>query len=101
MEVFDKVKWQVNGGVDKRVVIEHFKFVFSWLHDNQLLSKEGEQSYEFGIDEDTSLSENDVNEIGADFLKKYYDDYISKIEYGQKEDAELLSKMFDDHKNQK
>lgn len=99
MEVFDKAKWQIDGGIDEAVVIAHFQIIFNWLHENHLLSKNGEQSYEFGIDEDTSLSENDVTLEAANFLKLYYDNYISMVAYGANEDIGIFSEMYEEFKS--
>ena len=93
MEVFDKVSWQIDGGIKKENAIEHFRIMYEWLHNNGLLSADGEESYEFGIDGATSLSERDVTTAGSEFLKKYYDEYISKITYGEEESTEMLDNM--------
>ena len=94
MEIFDKIAWQVDGGVEESVAIKHFEFMFNWLKDNNLLSKQGEEILSFGLDGSESLSENDVTSDGASFLKKYYDSYIGKIKYGMEENSELLDSMY-------
>lgn len=94
MEVFDKVSWQVDGGVEKSIVINHFDFMFSWLHEKGLLSAQGEEMYKFGADGSTSISDNDLTDEGSKFMKKYYDTYISKVEYGVHEDTELLDSIW-------
>lgn len=96
MEVFDKVSWQVDGGVEKSLVIKHFNFIFSWLHEKRLLSAQGEEMYEFGADGSTSISDNDLTDEGSEFMKKYYDTYISKVDYGIYEDEKLLNSFWDE-----
>lgn len=93
MEVYDKIAWQVDGGIDEQVAINHFEFMFKWLNDNDLLSKQGKEILSFGLDGSESLSDNDVTTEGSQFLKRYYDKYIGSIAYGINEDITLLDSM--------
>ena len=94
MKIYDKIAWQVDGGIDEKVAINHFEFMFKWLNDNNLLSKQGKEILSFGLDGSESISDNDVIVEGSKFLEKYYDRYIGYIEYGIKEDKSLLDSMF-------
>ena len=94
MKIYDKARWQIEGGVDEEAVIEHFKFMFTWLDEFNLLTECGKETKEGIVDEDVVLTEEMVNYSGQMFLDKYYDEYISAIQYGVKEDAELLEKMY-------
>lgn len=98
MEIFDKIAWQVDGGIEENIAINHFEFMFKWLKEKGLLSRQGEEILSFGLDGSESLSENDVTSEGADFLKKYYDSYIEKVEYGIKEEKVLLDSMYEEYK---
>lgn len=77
MKVFDKATWHIDAGEDSEAVLAKFQAVFSFLNKKGLLSKEGQEIYEFGIDDSISLNEDTVTEEGAAFLDKYYDEVIN------------------------
>lgn len=95
MEVYDKIAWQVDGGIDKKDAISHFEFIFDWLYKKEMLSATGKELYEAGVDGSFSLSDNDLTAEGRAFISKYYDEYISKVQYGIEENEELLNKMLE------
>ena len=47
-----------------------------------------------GINEDAILTDEMVNVGGKNFLDKYYDQYISQIDYGNKENTNLLKELY-------
>lgn len=77
MKIFDKAQWHIDAGGDLVEVISKFKTVFQFLDKNGLLSDDGKEILEFGIDSSVSLNEHMVNEVGAAFLEKYYDTVIN------------------------
>lgn len=95
MTIYDKVRWQIEGGIEEALVLQHFEFMFQWLKEYNLLSKEGKEAYASGIDETCVLLDEYVNEDGKKFLDKFYDTYIDKIEYGKGENSEMLKKMYE------
>lgn len=94
MKIYDKARWQIDGGMDKKIVIEHFRFMFSWLDQFNLLTEYGKETKNGSIDEEAIISEEMINHSGQVFLDRYYDEYISVIQYGVKEDEKLLEKMY-------
>lgn len=101
VQIYDKASWQIDNGLIKESVINHFQFIFSWLMKNNLLSKDGLEVYEIGIDDSISLNDKLLNEKGQLFIKEFYDNYIETINYGEIENEMLLQKMFDEwEKNQ-
>lgn len=78
MTIYDKVQWHIDGGESREDVISKFNSVFSFLAQNQMLSEEGKEQLECGIDSSASLHEDLVNEVGNRFLKKYYDNVINE-----------------------
>lgn len=90
MVIYDKGKWQLEGGVSEQAVIDHFKFMFSWLKDHEYLNEYGVKSMDEGIDRFCILSEEMLNKSGNEFMSKYYDAYIGGINYGIKENAQIL-----------
>ncbi|WP_297295600.1 hypothetical protein [uncultured Brachyspira sp.] len=96
IKIIDKASWQIDNGVDKKNVIEHFIFIFKWLDKNDLLTSDGKEMLDIGIDSSISLNEKMVNEKALKFLEKYYDEYIKNIQYGIKEDEKLLDEYYKD-----
>ncbi|MDR1622301.1 MAG: hypothetical protein LBS00_08010 [Synergistaceae bacterium] len=77
MKIFDKAQWHIDGGEIPEDVIEKFRTVFQFLWDQNLLTDEGIEIFQFGADSSTSLHERLVNEEGREFLSKHYDDVIN------------------------
>ena len=94
MVVYDKAKWQIEGGIPVQNVVNHFSFIFEWLEKNDLLNEYGKQTHKIGLDEFLILCDEMVTEEGKHFLDKCYDEYIGKVEYGENENSEELDKMF-------
>lgn len=94
MKVFDKASWQIDNGVDEVTVIAHFEFIFGWLNEHDMLSPDGLEILETGIDEDVSLHEGMVNERGLHFLNEFYDKLITDTEYDVAHEKALIEKLF-------
>lgn len=94
MNIYDKARWQIDGGIKEEAVVAHFKFIFEWLNEYKLLSDYGVETLSDGIDEEVILTDEMLNVGGKNFLDKYYDEYVSQIEYGVREDADLLEKLY-------
>lgn len=95
-KIIDKASWQIDNGVNQKDVIEHFKFIFKWLEKNNLLSSDGKEILDIGIDSSISLNEKMVNDKALKFLEKYYDEYVKNTQYGINEDEKLLDKYYKD-----
>ena len=77
MIIFDKASWHVDAGEPKEEVIKKFRSVFYFLHTNHLLSSDGEELYDLGLDGSTSLHEGLVTPEGKEFLEREYDKIIN------------------------
>ncbi len=77
MKIFDKADWHIDGGEDKDKVILKFKNIYEFLKEKELLSPEGLENLDFGIDSSISLNEMMVTDKGYKFLDKYYDKVIN------------------------
>lgn len=77
MKIYDKVQWHIDGGESPKEAIKKMKIVFSFLNKYNLLTNEGKELYEFGIDSSASLTENMVTSKGKKFLNQYYDEAIN------------------------
>lgn len=97
MIIIDKAAWQIDGGVPEELVVNHFKTVFSWLEKHNMLSEEGKEELEEGIDDCASLNEELVTKDGLEFLEKCYDEYlrvIAKDKYGTDYNGDELEKIY-------
>lgn len=87
--VYDKASWHIDAGEPTSRVLSHFKFIMSWCNQNNLLSEEGEEIIELGIDDSISIHSRLFNERGNMFMSKYYDTFIS----AQNEQGSELDEM--------
>lgn len=97
MIIFDKAAWQIDGGVPEELVVSHFNTVFLWLKNHNMLSDEGQEETEDGIDSSASLNETMVTKEGLSFLEKCYDEYleaVAKDKYGIDTHGEELDKIY-------
>lgn len=77
MKIYDKASWHIDAGEDYKEVIEKFKVIFSILESKNMLSEEGKEILEIGIDESISLHERLLTGEGNLFLEKHYDEVIN------------------------
>lgn len=97
MIIIDKAAWQIDGGIPENLVVSHFNTVFKWLENHEMLSEEGKEEFDEGLDDCASLNENMVTDDGLEFLEKCYDEYltaVAKEKYGLDIDGEELEKIY-------
>ncbi|MBR2362146.1 MAG: hypothetical protein IKA80_05825 [Spirochaetaceae bacterium] len=73
MKIYDKASWHIDGGERKEDVIKKFSLIFDFLEKEGMLTDEGKEILELGIDTSISLHERMVNEKGKIFLDEKYD----------------------------
>ena len=101
MTIYDKAVWQIDGGIPEDLVVSHFRTVFDWLNSHNLLSEEGLEELEDGIDECAVLHERLVTKEAAAFLDACYDQYlmaIAKDKYGIDHKGEELEKIYQNYR---
>ncbi|MCL2399786.1 MAG: hypothetical protein FWC91_08610 [Defluviitaleaceae bacterium] len=94
MKIIDKASWQIDAGISKNIVLQHFKNIFSWLNSKNMLTQEGIEDLEFGIDESVSLNERNINFQALAFFESEYDEYLRFIDYGNDNNALELEKLY-------
>lgn len=77
MKVFDKASWHIDAGEPKSEIIEKITLIFSYLYQKEMLSPDGIELYNLGVDSSISLHEGMVNRAGVEFLEKNYDNLIN------------------------
>lgn len=99
--VYDKVSWHYPEGQNcpnLEAAKIHFETVMEWLKRNSLLSGEGEEIFEIGIDADFSITSPMLNKKGNEIFKKYYSTWIKSIDYSNKIDFNILDGGFREYK---
>lgn len=93
LKIYDKAQWHIDGGEDKISVVDKFKIILYFLLDRGLLSSEGKEIVDLGIDSSVSIHEKMLTQEGQKFMDEYYDKVIGK---SKKEIIAALEKDFDD-----
>lgn len=84
MEVYDKVSWHYPEGKNCpsiEAAKKHFIKIMDWLSKNNLLSDDGKEVLELGIDSDFSFTSSMLTDQGNETIKKYYSKWMKTIEY--------------------
>ena len=77
MKIYDKAQWHIDAGENESIVIARFKSVFTFLQKHNLLSDEGIEIYNLGVDDSVSLHERLLTDDGNKVIDRYYDNVIS------------------------
>ena len=77
MKIYDKVQWHLDAGENKETVVSRFKEMFKLLNQYNLLTDDGLEIYDLGIDADVSIHEYLINDKGNKFFEMYYDEMIN------------------------
>lgn len=79
-KVYDKAEWHIDAGENSKVVISRFKLIMNFLKAKSMLSNEGEEIIDIGIDSSISIHERMLTNSGKEFIESYYDNIIDKNE---------------------
>ncbi len=74
--VYDKAKWHIDGGEDSNIVIARLSEVLTFLDSKGLLTDEGKETQNLGVDSSISIHERMLNSEGNRFMEKCYDNVI-------------------------
>ncbi len=90
---YDKVSWHFPDGkncpsLDAAKV--HFNVVMHWLESRNLLSAEGREAMQIGIDSDFSLTSYMLTDKGSQLLATCYAEWASTVRYGIQPSMRLL-----------
>ena len=82
---YDKVSWHFPDGKhcpSLEAAKIHFDVVMRWLESQNLLSSEGREAIEIGIDSDFSLTSYMLTDTGNHLLATCYAEWARTIQYG-------------------
>jgi len=94
IKVYDKVSWHYPEGKNYsslEAAKSHFIAIMNWLKENELLSEEGKEICDLGIDSDFSLTSSMLNGKGNDIITKYYSDWLRSFDYTKKPNFNILN----------
>lgn len=94
MKIYDKAEWQIDGGVDKSSVAQHFKLLFNWLSTKGLLNNDGHEILELDAYGDTSLHSDLLTDEGNSFVEKTYDEVVKSHRYGTEDFIKALEERY-------
>lgn len=80
LKVYDKAEWHIDAGENSKFVISRFKLIMNFLKAKSMLSNEGEEIIDIGIDSSISIHERMLTNLGKEFIESYYDNIIDKNE---------------------
>lgn len=76
LKIYDKAQWHIDAGEDADSCVKRIKEAFEFLQEKGMLSDEGKEMIETGIDSSISLNERMVTAQGKRFLERFYDDIL-------------------------
>jgi hypothetical protein len=86
-KTYDKVAWHFPEGqgcpsLDAAKI--HFEVIMRWLESNGLLSEEGREALEVGVDSDFALTSHMLSDTGTRVLARCYSEWVRSVRYGEK-----------------
>lgn len=78
IKVYDKAQWHIDAGENADSVIDRLTALFRFLDEKSLLTGEGKEILDLGIDSSVSIHERMVTEKGKMFMEECYDNVIDK-----------------------
>lgn len=94
LKIYDKAQWHVDAGEPEGKVIKRFEILFKFLASKDLLTFEGKEILELGIDSSVSIHERMLTESGNTFMDKYYD---KVLESDSSRYGDLLDNAYNDY----
>lgn len=76
LKIYDKAQWHIDAGEAVSTCITRIKTVFEFLNKKDMLTEEGKEILETGIDSSISLNEKMVTESADCFLTEFYNDIL-------------------------
>lgn len=76
LKVYDKAQWHIDAGKDTKTVVDKLKAVLEFLDSKGMLTSEGKEIIELGVDSSVSIHERMLTEEGTAFMDASYDKVI-------------------------
>lgn len=99
MKVYDKLKWHFPDGnacPNLEAAKKHFVIIMKWLYSKSLLSQEGIEAMDIGIDQDFSLTSSMLTAQGNELLTSCYAAWLKTQNYKDESSIALLEQKFNE-----
>lgn len=73
LKIYDKAQWHIDAGENSGVVIDKLKAVLEFLDKEGMLTSEGKEIMDLGVDSSVSIHERMLTEKGRNFMESNYD----------------------------
>lgn len=97
-KVYDKVSWHFPEGKNCPSLYAakaHFVAIMKWLKNKELLTGEGIEIYELGIDDDFAITSSMLTSKGNEVLQKGYSKWLKLISYKDGVDLSYWDSILD------
>jgi len=97
-KVYDKVPWHYPEGKNCPSLSAakiHLKSIMNWLKNKNLLSDEGLEIYNIGVDADFAITSSMLTKKGNEIMQKGYSNWLKMIDYNQPVDLSYWESIFD------
>ena len=93
MATYDKVSWHFPDGegcTDVHSAAGHLKALMRWLKERDLLSEEGREAMDTGVDLSFALTSYMLTDRGNRLLDICYADWVRTLKYGMEPSMSIL-----------
>lgn len=77
LKVYDKAQWHIDAGEDSGAVIDKLRIVLEFLDKEGMLTSEGKEIIDLGVDSSISIHERMLTEKGINFMESNYNKLIN------------------------
>lgn len=73
MQIYDKAIWHIDAGENSDEVLEKYRLIFFYLRNHDMLTPDGMELFDGGVDSSMSLNESLLTKEGNDYIKNQFD----------------------------
>jgi hypothetical protein len=73
LKIYDKAQWHIDAGENSKAVIDKLKVVLEFLDKEGMLTSEGKEIMDLGVDSSISIHERMLTDKGRNFMESNYD----------------------------
>ena len=73
LKIYDKAQWHIDAGENSGAVIDKLKAVLEFLDKEGMLTTEGKEIMDLGVDSSISIHERMLTDKGRNFMESNYD----------------------------
>ena len=73
LKIYDKAQWHIDAGENSGAVIDKLKVVLEFIDQEGMLTSEGKEIMDLGVDSSISIHERMLTDKGRNFMESNYD----------------------------